>query len=214
MAEQSAVPEIDDVNLDFLDGPEAPEVEESPLDLQPVDPVVPTQEQALEMLRVAAQTPEGRKILGLAAGQQGVSGVYRRDYQGDSNLDVTGGKEVLHPVDFMPLPPAYVTKFVSKDGGKTDYAQPFYRPEKRSAPKRGENGKIVQSEDGVQIFEDQWVDVLADPGAALDAKGNPILTDEYKLFLDRKLEGRSLASNVRSDIQAGNFVANDPGVGV
>ena len=209
MAEQNASPEIpeDEVDLSFMGIPNTePEPEPAP--------AVPTQEQAIEMLRVAAQTPEGRRILGLAAGEQGASGVYRRDYQRDSNLDVTGGKEVVHPIDFMPLPPAYIIKFKGLNGGETDYEEPYYRPEKKSAPKRGENGQIVQTEDGVQIFEDQMTEVLVDPGAAKDQNGSPILTDGYKTFLDHKLQGKSLSGNVRSDIQAGNFVAADPGVGV
>jgi hypothetical protein len=207
MATENA-PEIteDEPDLSFLADPDEPAPQAAQKAI--------TGDEALEMLRAAAQTPEGRKILGLAAGEAGSAGVYRRNYKRDVNLQVTGGLEVEHAPDFRPKPPSYVTMYVGANGGETNYEEPYYLREKKAVPKRDANGKIVVMEDGTQVFEDQFVEIMVDPGAEKDAKGEPVLTEQYKLFLDRKLEGRSLTGKVRDDIMAGAFVANDPGVGV
>lgn len=186
------------------DEPEVPEPAPQPVQM--------TREQALEMLREAAQTPEGRALLGLKAGQGPSLGRYHRTYDRDPNIRVTGGLEVKHGPDFRPLPPEYIDMYVGKDGGTTNYLDPYYVDEERHVTRKDGNGKTVLTEDGNPVADRKLMRVMKHPGAARHPDGSPVLTDGYKAFLDAKMEGKTLNSNVRSDIQAGVYV--DEGVPV
>jgi len=135
---------------------------------------------------------------------------FKRDYDRDPELRVTGGIEVKHPDGFLPLPPSYINPYVSKDGGETVYLDPYVVVEKKAVPKKDEAGKIIVTSEGNQVYEEQDIQVVKDPGAARDKDGNPILTDSYKHWLQvRWVEGGRLTNDVRTNMAVGQFVAED-----
>jgi len=162
---------------------------------------------AAALVRTAASTPEGRELLSIPVGKGDPTGEYRRDYRAPE-LRVHGGTEVEHPASFTPLPPSYIKPFLRADGTETVYADPYVERQKKSVPLRDDNGKIVVNEEGTQIHTEQWVDVVVDPGAAKDASGRPIKTRAYRMWLDAKMAGQRLDSEVTSQIAAGHFAAD------
>lgn len=75
---------------------------------------------ALQVVRAASQTAEGRSLLNIPAGKGPPSGEYHRDYHAEPALRVFGGVEVEHAAGFVPLPPNWVPRYVAADGGTTD----------------------------------------------------------------------------------------------
>jgi hypothetical protein len=145
-------------------------------------------EVATRVVEIASGTQEGRRLLGLTPGQGVPSGEGEPNYD-RPELRVMGGVEVRHAPGFQRLPPSYIKRYLRADGSKTDYAAPKIDRITKSVPARAEDGKVVINADGLQVFEDQTVDVVKDPGAAKDAKGRPIKTDEYKQWLDATEHG-------------------------
>jgi hypothetical protein len=185
--------------------PDIPE-DENPLDIpSPLEPVAPTPtpgvQDEFERRLVAGlenpavtqavgdaitKNPSLRSRFGIEAGVGPPAGEYRRDYEREPALAVTGGREVGHPPGYTPDPPAYVTKYLGQTPGtKTDY---------RDLSEVAEDRKEVANV------------------AALDAKGEPIKTDEYKLWIDEQVAGGRLSGEVRTNIALGAFVAEDGGV--
>tara|TARA_B100001123_G_scaffold422752_1_gene532092 strand:+ start:4603 stop:5274 length:672 start_codon:yes stop_codon:yes gene_type:complete len=72
------------------------------------------------LLQAATQTPEGRELLNIQPGQGAPVGHYRRNYENEPHLRVTGGVEVQHDTRFRPNPPSYIKKYKAPDGFRTD----------------------------------------------------------------------------------------------
>jgi hypothetical protein len=126
-----------------------------------------------------SKDPNLRDRFGIRAGQGPPSGVYRRDYEREPALAVTGGREVAHERGFEPDPPSYIRKYVGQQPNTTtDYASLDQVP-----PDRRQNANV----------------------AARDPQGQPLKTDEYKLWVDKQNEGGRLDGKVRTDISVGAF---------
>jgi len=55
----------------------------------------------------------------------------------------------------------------------------------------------------------------SDPNLAVKgADGKPLKTDEYKHFLDLKMQGKRISGNLRHDIAADNFAPGEEGVSI
>ena len=147
---------------------------------------------ANQAVQTALGTAEGRKALNVPLGVGAPVGEYQRSYHGEEHLRVHGGVEVAHENGFVPLPPAYITKYEAKNGQQTNY-----EPGQAAAVR---------------------MDALE---PLLDDGGRPIKTEQYRFFLDRLVKGERLDGNVRSDMAAGvfaadgtpRFQADDPGMG-
>jgi hypothetical protein len=134
---------------------------------------------ATQVVEAAAQTPEGRKALNIPTGQGAPQGAWERNYLGEQALRVYGGVEVAHPAGYVPNPPSYIPKYVAQDGGTTDHV-------------------------------DGWQDREGNThrGALKDAHGQPVKTDMFKYWLDKRVTGDRLEGEVQSDIAAGAFQVN------
>lgn len=143
---------------------------------------------ATRVVEIASGTQAGRRLLGLTPGEGVPSGEGAPNYD-RPELRVMGGTEVRHPPGFQRLPPSFIKRYMRADGSKTDYESQKIDRITKSVPARGEDGKIVINADGLQVFEDQTVDVVRDPGAMKDAHGRPVKTEEYKLWLDATEHG-------------------------
>ena len=62
------------------------------------------------------------------------------------------------------------------------------------------------------MYEGKDGEMTSDPTLARMENGKPVLTDQYKYWLHKRLQGDRLDGNVRSDIQVGQFVPDDEGV--
>lgn len=105
----------------------------SPLPIRPPDPddlrsqlleLMKDPEVAAETMRIAMETPEGRKLLSTLPAVPQVREFleYKRNYKAEAALRVYGGTEVAHPDGFEPLPPGYIPRYEKIDGGTTDHA--------------------------------------------------------------------------------------------
>lgn len=171
----------------------APDLPAIPEDENPVDPVpasiedqllaaLANPELATRVVEAASRTAKGKRLLGIPAGAGAPTGEWiERDYDNDRALAVTGGVEVRHPRGFQRLPPSYVSRYEAEAGGTTDHVDAAFDGERQVAP-----------------------------GAKKDAQGRPVLTAAHKHWRDVKNSGGRLNSNVRSDMAAGAFSADDP----
>lgn len=75
---------------------------------------------ATQAVAAASQTEEGRRLLGLKVGTGPPVGDYRRNYRAEPALRVFGGVEVEHEQGFVPLPPSWIARYKTPDGGTTD----------------------------------------------------------------------------------------------
>ena len=75
---------------------------------------------AMQLARTVAATPEGRRLFEIKAGQGAPAGHYRRNYANESQLRVTGGLEVSHDQDMIPLPPSYIPRYEAEHNRTTD----------------------------------------------------------------------------------------------
>lgn len=169
---------------------------------------------ATTIVQAAASTEIGRKLLNIPPGKGAAVGVWRRNYDAEEALRVHGGVEVRHAPGFVPLPPSYIKRYLTADGKKTDYDKPHVQKMKKSIPLKDDSGKIIVNEEGNQVWREELVDVVVDPGAARNPDGSPKMTPEYKLWLDTRLAGKRLGSTVRNDIIADKFIADDVGANV
>lgn len=165
-----------------------------PEDENPVDPVpasvedqllaaLASPELATRVVEAASQTARGKRLLGIPAGAGAPTGDWvDRDYDNDRAIAVTGGVEVKHPPGFQALPPSYIARYEAAEGGTTDHIETAY----------GDEGRPVG------------------PAAKMDAQGRPVLTSAHKHWRDVKSSGKRLNSDVRSDMAAGAFSADNP----
>lgn len=123
-------------------------------------------------------------------------GTWNRNYEAEPHLKVMGGVEVKHPPEFRPAPPAGVPKFVSIDGGVTDYESDQFRVHYLT----DQFGNPDLEEDGSQKVRK----VLIHRGAKM-LGGEPVLTEDYKLWLHTKLKGGRLNSTVINEMKSGTF---------
>jgi len=130
------------------------------------------------------------------------SGKWEYDYQKQAHLRVMGGLEVEHPKGFRPKPPSGIPMYVATDGGTTDHITP---PVKKYIKYDQTGANPLKDEHG----QTQYTEINVACGAAVDAEGEPILTDEYKLWLHVKGKGGRLNSTVLSDISAGKGLPQD-----
>lgn len=159
---------------------------------------------ATAIVQAATETQEGRRLLGVQPGQGRPSGEWTRDYDAPE-LRVFGGTEVRHPPGFEALPPSYIPRYVRADGrGTTDHAKPLIQKRKQQVPILVD-GKPAVNAEGSPLFEEELVDVIVDPGAALDERGRPVKTDAYKHWIDVRVTGGRLDGEVRSQIAAGVY---------
>ena len=144
------------------------------------------------LLDTVLQTPEGRAQLNIPLDQGRPMGEYRRNYDAEPHLRVYGGVEVRHDGNFSPRPPSNVPMYVSISGGSTDHVEPVYKD------MVDVSGRLILEEDGRTARQ-----ALVAEGAQLDDAGMPVKTEGYKAWIDSKITGRRLDSNVRADIAAG-----------
>lgn len=125
-------------------------------------------------------------------------GVWRRDYDA-KHMRVHGGVEVRHAAGFRPSPPSSIPMYVAKGGGTTDHIevpyQDYYEFDTIGNP-------VIDEETG----EQKRTRAPRGKAAMRDEDGNPVLTDEYKLWIAVRSTGERLDGNVMSDIAAGKGI--------
>ena len=148
------------------------ELQEQPPEEMPKQPNIETGDAEWDKLAEALRDPSFRKKVGMDIGEGLPLGEYERDYDNEEALKVYGGVEVKHGPNVVPDPPSYIPKYVTDTGGTTDHVEPQYTPDKK----------------------------LKYEGAKKDRVGNPLKTEHYKMFLDKKMAGDRLSGEVRFDI--------------
>ena len=153
----------------------------------------PASEDPRISLKEALDNPEVRKMLleAVQTEEAAPSGSTYRNYESElGNLGVTGGLEVAHPDNQVPLePPSNVPRYVAENGqGTTDHIEPIYMTDAQ-----GERQLMHQ-------------------GAKRDANNEPVKTRAHLLWIDTKMNGGRLSSKVRSGIEVrGEYVPGGDG---
>lgn len=150
-----------------------------------------------ELDEMRAQMEEMRRLLEANVPEAPLKpdGRWRVNYDRKSNR-VHGGKEVEHPPGFRPNPPSTIPMYVAEGGGTTDHLEVPYQ----EYPEVDNFGNPVIDE---KTGEPKVVKAPRGKRAARDSKGEPILTEEYKLWLHVRSTGDRLEGSVMSDIAAG-----------
>lgn len=160
----------------------------------------------LEALKAELRAELLKEVRTSAPAQKGPDGVWRRNYR-EEHLLVHGGVEVEHPNGFRPLPPSGIPMYEAVGGGTTNNLEQIYR----FLPAFDELGHVKMDDNGEPVGKK----IPTGKVAKRDEAGNPVLTNEYKVWLHVRNQGGRLGSNVMSDMRAGRGIAlNEEGVPV